>query len=342
MRPLSATLFGKRVPIPTEIDLSALGTTLSFHNSGGGRVIISGSETQNTPKIIQKNGQNLVFNKAMLAETQWFPGQTFSIELIEKNQLLLVPIDGRDHIDFHSPIDGPDGLPMPPHFLLQAFTSTPEVLHGLSNGARAAEFVAEKAAAFNKPLSKNDTFLDFGCGSGRVLRAMHRLTGAEVIGTDLHKLAIEWCRKHYPFASFLDGVLSPPLPLENDSVDVMLALSVLTHLDRESCDRWLREWKRILKPGSIAVITFHGEGLMDARIPKETEARRLIDEKLRDNDGVAFVDNDAWEGFFPEEYQTTYHTNAHVRNVWGDIMEVCEILPSGSFVNKQDVAILRA
>ncbi|HVM64661.1 MAG TPA: class I SAM-dependent methyltransferase, partial [Acidimicrobiales bacterium] len=38
--------------------------------------------------------------------------------------------------------------------------------------------------------------LDFGCGSGRVIRWFRGHPGGEVVGTDYNPVLVEWCRGH--------------------------------------------------------------------------------------------------------------------------------------------------
>ena len=343
MRPVSAVLFGSDIPIPSDIDLGFLaGQTLAIYDAGGGTFAVKKHTAEHALADAQVVGQQLHLPAPTMAALKWESGQVFSILRGDNQSILLQPIEPAQHLDFHSPVFGVDGLPIPPHFLIQAFTNSVEIRPLIENGKLAAEFVIRKAAEHGKPLQPGNTFLDFGCGSGRVLRHIPQLTGAGVIGTDLYKPAIEWCRRHYPFGKFMDGILQPPLALEDDSVDAMLALSVLTHLNYENCGAWLREWKRIMKPGSIAAVSFHGDGFVDAAFSEDLPGRAYIEANLAKNDGVAFMDNKAWQGIFPDEYQTTYHTFEHVRREWGKIFEIVEILPSGSFVNRQDVAIMRA
>ena len=191
-------------------------------------------------------------------------------------------------------------------------------------------------------LPKGMTVLDFGCGSGRVGRYFPKVTGADVIGVDLHRDAIEWCQAHMPHGTFMVGTVAPPLNLPDNSVDALLAVSVLTHLDGDLEEAWLAEWKRVLKPGGIAVVTYHGEGLVALKLPKGSQMELEVSRQWQERGGIAFIDNKAWAGIFPDAYQTTYHRNDHIRSVWGRHFDILELLPSGGFINQHDVAVLRA
>lgn len=128
-------------------------------------------------------------------------------------------------------------------------------------GKRDAETFAALAAEANSPLSKARAVLDWGCGCGRIARHMPALTKAQLIGRDIDAHNIAWARANLP-GDFAGCDLKPPLDLANASVDVVYAMSVLTHLLADTQAAWLQELARVLRPGGIAMLTFH-----DARHP---------------------------------------------------------------------------
>ena len=100
--------------------------------------------------------------------------------------------------------------------------------------------------------------LDFGCGPGRTLRQFtEESTRGEFWGVDIDQSSID---------SFEDCPLplhtrvcdlEPPLDFEDESFDLVWAISVFTHLTDNSAD-WLIELHRILKPGGMLMATFMG------------------------------------------------------------------------------------
>jgi SAM-dependent methyltransferase len=100
--------------------------------------------------------------------------------------------------------------------------------------------------------------LDFGCGSGRVLRQfLPEAASGEFWGCDLHPPTIAWLDEH----------LSPPLHFHvNDEIpmphpeghfDLIYAISVFTHITHQ-WSAWLLELHRILKPDGLLLATFCG------------------------------------------------------------------------------------
>ncbi len=113
--------------------------------------------------------------------------------------------------------------------------------------------------------------LDFGCGSGRVLRAfLPEAQSAEFWGCDLHAPTIRWLSENLspPFQFFVNE--RPPLPQAAGMFDLVYALSVFTHITHE-WSGWLVELHRLLKPGGLLLATFMGPATW------ERAARRQVD-----------------------------------------------------------------
>lgn len=110
-----------------------------------------------------------------------------------------------------------------------------------------------------------DSFLDFGCASGRVTRHF----GVQhpkicTYGCDINRLHVEWCNKFLPgsIQTFQNHSI-PVLPLPDNSISMMSAFSVFTHIEAFETS-WLMEIKRILQPGGIAWITVHTDQTLKA------------------------------------------------------------------------------
>ena len=103
-----------------------------------------------------------------------------------------------------------------------------------------------------------DSFLDFGCASGRVTRHFG-VQNPEIAtyGCDINRLHVEWCNKFLPSTvkTFQNHSI-PALPLPDNSISMVSAYSVFTHIEAFETT-WLMELKRILKPGGLAWITVH-------------------------------------------------------------------------------------
>lgn len=112
--------------------------------------------------------------------------------------------------------------------------------------------------------------LDFGCGSGRVLRRFVELSETvELWGCDIDRASVEWLQANLsPPLRVLSNGTRPPLELLSEQFDLIYAVSVFTHLTEE-WSSWLLELRRLLKPDGLLVATFHGPGVAHAldRVP---------------------------------------------------------------------------
>jgi SAM-dependent methyltransferase len=114
--------------------------------------------------------------------------------------------------------------------------------------------------------------LDFGCGSGENSLLLAR-RGARVIGVDISEALLKLARQRMS-VNGLDGVAdfvagsAHDLPARADSVDVVLGIAILHHLDLAATER---EVHRVLKPGGVAIFQ---EPVRDSKLVRGV--RKLI------------------------------------------------------------------
>jgi SAM-dependent methyltransferase len=157
-------------------------------------------------------------------------------------------------------------LPIPPFEMRQLVGPTDEPAFENLSGA----------PILNVPEARFDSVLDFGCGCGRLARQMlqQRPRPHRYVGFDLHAGMIRWCRNnlepHAPGFTFLHhdvynpsfnpGVGKPPLlpmPAEDSSCSLLIALSVFTHTTQAHAEYYLREAARVMRPdGELAASFF--------------------------------------------------------------------------------------
>ena len=117
--------------------------------------------------------------------------------------------------------------------------------------------------------------LELGCGIGRDAIPMTGiLTSGRYLGIDIIKKSIDWCsanitRRHpnFQFVHFdvkdqlhnAGGTTATQeirIPLQDASVDRVIAQSVFTHLYAHDIAHYLREIRRVLKPSGLTYLTF--------------------------------------------------------------------------------------
>lgn len=112
---------------------------------------------------------------------------------------------------------------------------------------------------FSKSIEDFSQILDWGCGSGRMLRYFSDRALAKLTGIDIDPDAIEWCRQASPDSRFMRVGIEPPTSLSSESFDLIYANSVLTHLRENDQIKWLQELHRLAKPNAIILLTTAGE-----------------------------------------------------------------------------------
>lgn len=165
--------------------------------------------------------------------------------------------------------------------------------------------------------------LDFGCGSGRLLRLLlpHLDEGASLTGCDIHEPSIRWLREHYPAGVrvYVNGD-GPELPEANGTFDLVCAISLFTHLTRWA--EWLLELRRVLRPGGVLVATVLGSASW-------TNGRAAGRGVAWDDDRTGLVVEDAGAGFGDGYGPAVFVSEWWLREHWGRAFEIERFEPHG-------------
>ncbi|MBW8815800.1 MAG: class I SAM-dependent methyltransferase [Caulobacterales bacterium] len=225
-----------------------------------------------------------------------------------------------------------DGRPMPPAELVVLVSGPSRVWFSERGRADAAMF-QDLAARHGCDLGAGAQVLDFGCGAGRIARWLAPLViagGGRFHGSDLNPRLVAWCAANLPGDYAVNG-LQPPLALAAQAIDLVYAHSVLTHLAEATATAWLAELARVLRPGGLALLTFHDETFAGRWGPQGL-ADRLAREPY-------IVWNNAMEG---SNYLSAWTTRARLAELAAPHFEVLEMIPGGAHEPAQAMAVLKA
>ena len=221
-----------------------------------------------------------------------------------------------------------DGLPVPPARLRVRVAGTADPEWFLESGRLAEESIRARLGRQGIAVEEVGALLDFGCGCGRVTRRWRALEG--VHGSDMNAEAVAWCRANLPFGRFETNGLAPPLAFADDSFALVYALSVFTHLTVDLQRAWLRELRRILRPGGLLLLTTHGRAYLD---------RLSHEERERFDAGEVVV---RWEDVAGTNLCSAYHPERALREDLAEGFAFLELEPEGALGNPhQDLSVLR-
>jgi SAM-dependent methyltransferase len=186
-------------------------------------------------------------------------------------------------------------------------------------------------------------FLDLGAATGRVTRHFAtQVQGSKVWSADINLRHVRWTNEFLaPAVRAFQNTSIPSLPFADRSFDVVTAFSVFSHI--ETFDHaWLLEISRILRPEGVAILTANIENWqhVDERWPVY---RAVANHPSFDPDWLGRpLDSDRrvfrWrnDGSYSS---VVFMSEKYVRQEWGAMMEIVDILPK--FTQYQTAVVLR-
>jgi SAM-dependent methyltransferase len=225
------------------------------------------------------------------------------------------------------------GMAPPPPDALQIRVSGGYVPAFIRSGWMSCSSFDRTLGKIDKNLGDFPSILDFGCGCGRVVRAIGKLyPGCRLYGTDIDEEAITWLQKNYGhLGAFAVSPHKPPTPFSDNQFDLIYGVSVFTHLPEDMQFEWLAELARITKPGGYLLLTTHGEKHWGRMRGEDLEVMRSYGfcyKKTRSTDGL------------PDFYMNSYHSHDYVRREWSRFFEIVDIEVLGHNAH-QDIVLCR-
>lgn len=202
----------------------------------------------------------------------------------------------------------------------------------LRSGVVATNFFENLLAKEKLLFSDFESILDLGCGCGRLIRWLPVRTNATLTGCDIDPEAIAWCAENLPGTFHATGEY-PPLPVPDASFDLILAVSVFTHIDEEHQFRWLAELKRISKPGAYLILTYRHRWNIEQFTDEGIKA--AIYSGLEAGNGIFHMPAPIWKGVFPDWYGGSYHTPEYIEHEWGRYFTLLRTVAPGKGPDKK-------
>ncbi len=188
---------------------------------------------------------------------------------------------------------------------------------------------------FDRSLASFQSILDWGCGAGRLCRYLST-TGSPVTGIDIDPDNVAACARLLPKARFLQVDLMPPTPFPAAAFDLVVGLSVLTHLDEPVQDAWLAELQRITRPQALLLLSVQGLAQMSLyRAPPEM-ALAAHEKGILDNGANAQLTDVLADQTY---YRDVMHSRDYILTHWAKWFDVLDIIEG--MAGNQDLVLLR-
>jgi ubiquinone/menaquinone biosynthesis C-methylase UbiE len=182
-------------------------------------------------------------------------------------------------------------------------------------------------------LTDNDTrILDWGCGPARIVRNFPEiLPQAKIYGTDYNEKYIQWCKTNLHNIHFSVNGITPPMDFSDSFFNVIIGLSIFTHLSESGHAHWINELHRVTQKDGGLLITTQGQ----AFYTKLTEA-----EKVFFDDGKLVVRKYTNEG---NRLYSAFQPLSYMKELFEGKFQISEFIP-GEMLNgysSQDTWVLK-
>jgi len=121
----------------------------------------------------------------------------------------------------------------------------------------------EKDILISYGLKPYMSIVDYGCGSGRLAQALPIEYNLNYIGIDIIDDLLNYARTKSPLNYKFIRHRELSIPLESESIDMICAFSLFTHLLHEESYIYIEDMKRVLKKGGKLILSFLEFGLQD-------------------------------------------------------------------------------
>ena len=256
-----------------------------------------------------------------------------------------------------------------PHLRQYASPFPPkELMHnvsGLSNekdfASHGVHFFSALVEASPHNICEYKNILDFGCGCGRLAR-MFKGHPYNVFGCDIDRRHIEWINRDLTFMKATATSVHPPTPYHDSTFDMIVSISVFTHLNEESQNEFLSELHRISSPDAYLFLTVHGEIALKRALQEDSIREMLaVDSQLFKEAQKKFSHgkhafilqqghltvSDTEKGGQKKgkiinerfEYGITFIPEQYIRSHWSRWFEICDYR-HGALHSFQDIVVL--
>lgn len=188
--------------------------------------------------------------------------------------------------------------------------------------------------------------LDFGAGIGRVAMPLYEATNLPTDACDVNSGAVKYLSSQLPDLACETTNFSPPLPYSDETFEAVYSISLWTHFPEDAGLAWLKEIKRILKPGGVALLSTSGTKVIEVRAARRDAGWSNYTVEDLERAGVLYEEYKNLSEQAPaypgvtSSYGLTAHHPDYIKAQWSKILPVEDILIE-AIDGVQDLVILK-
>jgi SAM-dependent methyltransferase len=236
--------------------------------------------------------------------------------------------------------------PFPPRDRMQITTGVTDPRAFASHGYDMLKALSD---ACPQPLTSFSDILDFGVGAGRLARMFKGFRG-RYTGIDVDGRNIAWVSRALPYVKALKTKPRKALPFPAQHFDLIISISVFSHMNERDHLFYLSEIARVAKPGATILLSTHGERALERTESEPSIFKMMVIpkqgvEKARKafaSSGFHFIRQ--WTGHLNSlfyAYGITYISGAYIHRVWAKFFDDVRI-QKGAIHDFQDIIVLTA
>ncbi|MDH3196214.1 MAG: class I SAM-dependent methyltransferase [Hyphomicrobiales bacterium] len=203
------------------------------------------------------------------------------------------------------------------------------------SGERNISVFWDLVSKYNPVLSEGKKVMDYGCGHGRMARHMHNFfQPSRLVVADVLADGVAFCAREFDATPF---VISNDNPISNlnETVDVIIAVSVFSHLPMASFETNLRGLSKVLSKDGLLMFTTNGEKWREKHNVTLNDGFYFKATRRRPNGGFSPTDLPV------EEYGSASVSTDFVESLFKRVdLQLVDHIPHGH-VGMQDIYVAR-
>jgi 2-polyprenyl-3-methyl-5-hydroxy-6-metoxy-1,4-benzoquinol methylase len=178
--------------------------------------------------------------------------------------------------------------------------------------------------------------LDWGIGCARVAQHFMADERFMVEGIDVDHVNLGWCRSNLKNLSVYSVPFYPSTGIALDKYDVVMSLSVFSHLTPELWAKWLSELSKCILPDGIGLISFCGDHSASVILSKHVDLMGQLSQKGYYDSGPNHDLGESFSGL----YRNVFYSDRCAKRLLEENFAIIDFVP-GIFAGHETCAVVK-